>query len=130
MTVRHLLLVALFGAFGAAARYALGRAIVQWMGEGFAYATLGVNVLGCFLLAMLFHVSTVTMLFSEDLRLGLTVGLLGAFTTFSTFGFETMQYAEEGLWLLAVINVAANVALGLAAVWAGLAVARLMFGGA
>ncbi len=130
MMVRHFLLVALFGAIGAVARYGSGLAVAHWLGDRFAYATLAVNVLGCFLLAMLAHVSTATELVSPELRIALGVGFLGAFTTFSTFGYETMKFAEDGVWHLAVGNVAANLALGLLAVWGGLILARYAFGGA
>jgi CrcB protein len=133
MLSRHLLLIAwigLCGALGALARYGVGLTVLRWLGEGFAFGTLVVNVIGCFLLAFLVHVSTATDLVSEDVRLALGVGLLGAFTTFSTFGFETMMFLEDGDWHLAAGNVAANVVLGLAAVWAGLALARFVFGGA
>ena len=112
------------------ARFATGLAVAHWLGDRFAFATLAVNVLGCFLLAALVHVSTVTAFVSSDLRIGLAVGFLGAFTTFSTFGYETMKYVEDGVWLLAAGNVAANLVLGLAAVWGGFAVARYVFGGA
>jgi CrcB protein len=130
MMTRLFLLVALFGAMGAVARFAAGLAVVHWLGERFAFATLAVNVLGCFLLAVLAHVSTATALVSSDLRIGLAVGFLGAFTTFSTFGYETLKYAEDGVWHLAAMNVAANLVLGLVAVWGGFAVARYVFGGA
>jgi CrcB protein len=130
MMVRQFLLVALFGAMGAVARYGSGLALTHWLGERFAFATLAVNVLGCFLLAVLAHVGSVTELISPELRVALAVGFLGAFTTFSTFGYETMKFAEDGVWHLALGNVAANLLLGLAAVWGGFAVARFVFGGA
>ena len=130
MMVRRFLLIALFGAVGAVARYGSGLLVVHGLGYRFTYATLAVNVLGCFLLAMLAHVSTTTDLISPELRIALAVGFLGAFTTFSTFGYETMKFAEDGVWHLALGNVAANLVLGLAAVWGGFAVARYVFGGA
>ena len=130
---RQLLIVALiglFGACGAVSRYAVGVTVFRWLGEGFAYGTLAVNVLGCFLLAVLAHLGTTTDLLEPDLRLALGVGFLGAFTTFSTFGYETMTYLEDGDWLLAAANVSANLVLGLVAVWAGLTLARYVYGGA
>jgi CrcB protein len=129
MMMRHFLLIALFGALGAVGRYAAGLAVIHWMGDRFAFGTLAVNVVGCFALAMLAHIGTATELVSADMRLALGVGFLGAFTTFSTFGYETLQFMEDGVWHLAVGNVMANLVLGLAAVWGGLVVARFMFGG-
>lgn len=130
MTLKSLLLIAGLGALGAVGRYGTGLAMHRWLGTGFAYGTLAVNVLGCFLLAFWMHVATKFTLISADFRHALAVGFLGAFTTFSTFGHETMQFAEDGDWQLAVGNVAANLVLGLAAVWGGLVVGRLLYGGA
>lgn len=131
--MKHLLLIlmiAMFGAVGAVSRYAVGLSVVYWLGDRFAFGTLAVNVVGCFLLALLVHVGTTTVLVPPDLRTALAVGLLGAFTTFSTFGYETMKFVEDGTWHLALANVVANLVLGLIAVWGGLAVARYIFGGA
>ena len=122
--------IGLFGAFGAVSRYAVGVTVFRWLGEGFAYGTLVVNVLGCFLLALLAHLGTTTDLVSPELRLVLGVGFLGAFTTFSTFGYETLTYLEDGDWVLAAANVVANLVFGLVAVWAGLTLARYVYGGA
>jgi CrcB protein len=123
-------MIALFGAVGAVCRFAAGQCVHHWLGTRFAFGTLTVNVVGCFLLAVLVHVGTTTESVPPDLRAALTVGLLGAFTTFSTFGYETMMYVEDGMWHLAVANVAANLVLGLTAVWCGLTLARSIFGGA
>ena len=120
----------MFGAVGAVSRYAVGLSAVHLLGDRFAFGTLTVNVIGCFLLALLVHVGTTTELVPPDLRTALAIGFLGALTTFSTFGYETMKYIEDGMWHLAVANVAANLVLGLIAVWGGLTLARYIFGGA
>ena len=120
----------MFGAVGAVSRYAVGLSVVHWLGDRFAFGTLTVNVIGCFLLALLVHVGTTTELVPPDLRSALAIGFLGALTTFSTFGYETMKYVEDGMWHLAIANVAANLLLGLIAVWGGLTLARYIFGGA
>jgi CrcB protein len=130
--VKHfllILLIAIFGAVGAVGRYAVGLSAVHLLGDRFAFGTLTVNVIGCFLLGLLVHVGTTTELVPPDLRTALAIGLLGAFTTFSTFGYETMKYVEDGTWQLAIANVAANLVLGLIAAWGGLTLARYVFGG-
>jgi CrcB protein len=126
----EILLIALFGAVGAVGRYGVGLTVIRLIGDRFAFGTLAVNVLGCFLLGLLAHVSDATDLVPPALRLPLGVGLLGAFTTFSTFGYETIKYVEDGIWHLAAANMAANLLLGLMAVWGGFTLARAMVGGA
>ncbi len=126
-----LALLAAFGALGAIGRYAVSGWMAQWWGTGFPYGTLVVNVVGCFLLGVVVQIGLATTgVLSGTMRTALGIGLLGSFTTFSTFGYETIRYLEEGARLLAFANVAANLLLGLAAVWAGLALARAMWGGA
>ena len=128
--VRELLLVAGFGALGAVGRFSMSGWVYHALGTRFAYGTLAVNVVGCFLLAVLMHVGQTTAAFSDETRTALGIGFLGAFTTFSTFGYETVGFLEKGAYTTAAANVAANVLLGLAAVWLGLIVARAWVGGA
>ncbi len=124
------LFVAVGGAFGAVSRYAVSGWALALFGAGFPYGTLAVNVIGCFLLGALMHVGTATELIPEVWRVGLSIGFLGGLTTFSTFGYETYVGLEEGQWLVPVGNVAANLILGLTAVWAGMLLARIWVGGA
>ena len=114
----ELLALAVAGALGTLARYGVSRWTYAWLGDGFAFGTLAVNVLGCFLLAFLMQLALTGDLVPRTMRLAFGVGFLGAFTTFSTFGFETMRYMDAGAWRLALANVAANLVLGLAATWA------------
>ncbi len=127
--MRDVLLIAVAGALGTVSRYALSGAAYSLWGGAFPYGTLLVNVSGCFLFGFFMHLGLVTDIFTAQERLFLTTGFLGAFTTFSTFGYETFRYMEDGVWLPALLNIAANVIIGLAAVWAGLVVARYLFGG-
>jgi CrcB protein len=127
--LNELVALALAGALGTLGRYTLSGWAYRVMGEGFAFGTLTVNVVGCFLLGLLMHVGLATDLLPRTLRFAATVGFLGAFTTYSTFGYETMRYLEDGAWMLAAANVGANLALGLFATWAGLTAARAAFGG-
>lgn len=122
--------IAIAGALGALSRWGISRAGYALFGTGFAWGTLIANVLGCFLLGFLMH----TCLFfsgkiSDTLRLTITVGFLGALTTFSTFSYETINYLEDGSWALATANIVTNLALGLGATIGGLVLARTLFGG-
>ena len=123
-------LVALSGAAGAVSRYGVGLLAVRALGDRFAYGTLAVNVLGCLALGFLLELERGTDLVSHPVRLMAGVGFLGAFTTFSTFGYETLRYMEAGATDLALANVAANLVLGFGAVWIGFVVARRVFAGA
>lgn len=128
--MQNLFIIAAFGALGAVGRYLSSSWAQRLFGESFPYGTLLVNVVGCFLLGYLMHVGESAKFLSESLRLGLAVGLLGALTTFSTFGYETFVKLESGQYGLALTNIAANMLIGLAAVWAGISLARILYGSA
>lgn len=116
----NLLAVALGGAAGALVRYAVGVLSRRWLGGLFAYGTLVVNVVGCFLLGLLWAWSMAAAgRWSPTLQAGLGVGFLGALTTFSTFGLETYVFYAEGRFQAAAVNVGANVILGMLAVALG-----------
>jgi CrcB protein len=117
-----LLYIAVGGAVGALARFGVGEGLMLLLGKAFPYGTLVVNVAGCFLLGMLAALHTHAL--SAEVRTGLAAGFLGALTTFSTFGFETIDQLERGQWLVALANVMANLVLGFLAVWLGLLLAR------
>lgn len=121
--------IAIAGALGALSRWGISRAGYALFGTGFAWGTLIANILGCFLLGFLMHLCLVSDKISDTLRMAVTVGFLGALTTFSTFSYETVNYIEDGSWTLAIGNIAANVLIGLAATIGGLILARTLFGG-
>jgi CrcB protein len=125
----QILLIALAGSVGALSRYGLSTLVLHISGDKFAFGTLTVNVLGCFLIGFVMHVAQTTDILSVDIKMAVTVGFLGALTTFSTFSHETYKYIEGTQWLLAGANVALNVILGLIATIIGLAAARLIVGG-
>lgn len=118
------LLVGLAGGAGAASRYGVGLLAERVLGVQFAFGTLVVNVLGCLALGFVLELERSTDLVSHPARLLVAVGFLGAFTTFSTFGYETVRYLQNGASHLALLNVGANLLLGLGAVWVGFLLAR------
>jgi CrcB protein len=124
----RLLLICLGGAVGTAARYITALWAAAAFGSAFPFGTLIVNTVGSFLLAFIMHVSGATELISSDARAILTTGVMGGFTTYSTFNYETTNYLREGAWLLATANAVGTVAGCLAAGLAGLAVAKLVVG--
>jgi len=124
--MKELVAIAVAGALGSIGRYSVGRWVYEAFGPQFVYGTLAVNVAGCFALGFLMQVGISSDTVPSTLRLALTTGFLGAFTTFSTFGYETVRYVEDGALALAAINVGANVGIGLLAAWAGMASARLV----
>lgn len=93
-------------------------------GPGFPWGILVVNVVGCFLFGWLFTLFENRAWLSDTLQLAVFTGFLGSFTTFSAFGWNTLELLRNGQAALAIGNVSASVGLGLLAVWAGLSLAR------
>jgi len=122
--VSQLIAIAAGGAAGALLRFGISTGTYNLLGRQFPYGTLVVNVLGSLLMGILFVLLSERLALGAEWRAGLLVGMLGAFTTFSTFSFETIALLEEGRWLGATTNVAASVLLCLAATWIGLSLAR------
>jgi CrcB protein len=124
------LLVGVGGFLGANARYVTSRWIGTWVDARFPLGTFLVNMSGSFLLALLAGLLAGRIVpRSDDVRLALGVGFLGAFTTFSTFEFETHALFEDGVWLPALTNIFLSLFLGLLAVRVGLVAAKSWFGG-
>jgi CrcB protein len=122
------LAICLGGAVGTGARYLLAGWVQSWAGSGFPWGTLAVNVIGSFVIAALLHVATTTDLVSPTARLTLAIGVLGGFTTYSTFNWETLRLLREGAFALATANVAATLVACMAAGFLGLAAGRLIAG--
>ncbi len=114
-----ILVVGLGGFVGAVCRYGISDIVDRRDGGGLSVGTLLVNVLGCFAMGVIATLVEDKQWFSDQTRLLLTVGLLGSFTTFSTFSHGTLNLARDGAAHLALANVGANVILALAAVWLG-----------
>jgi CrcB protein len=119
-----ILYIGLFGGLGCIARYLLTLWTQQLAGRDFPYGTMLVNVLGSFLLGVLLTLGVRQFPVSPDVRLGLAIGFLGGFTTFSTFSYQTLMLLEEGSHWPAVASVLFNVTLSLAGAFAGVLVAR------
>lgn len=115
----NVLLVALGGAVGAVARYGLGLAAVRWVGPGLPWGTWVANGAGSLCIGLALPLVT-----DDRARLALLVGVLGSFTTFSTYSADTVLLWEAGRRGLAVANAAGSVVVGVACVLAGLAVGR------
>lgn len=119
------LLVGIGGFLGANARYVLARAIGAGVATPFPLGTFVINVSGSFLLGVLGTVVAARLTpGSESMRLALGVGFLGAYTTFSTFEFETHALVEDGAWVMATANMALSLVVGFIAVRLGVALAR------
>lgn len=124
-TLMPYLLVGLGGFVGANARFVVARLVGAAFETRFPLGTFLVNVSGSFLLGVLGTIIALKVTpNSETMRLALGVGFLGAFTTFSTFEFETHALLEDGSWLLAVANMLASLFVGLIALRAGIVLAK------
>jgi CrcB protein len=127
--VTRFALICLGGAFGTGARYLLGGAVTRWAGPDFPYGTLLINVLGSLLIGVVQQVALSTLLIPETLRLVLTVGVMGGFTTYSSFSYETIRLLEAGSWMAATLYVVLTTALCLACCVAGLSLGRVLIEG-
>ena len=121
--MKILLFIGIGGFFGSIARYGMTLGVQHWAGGGrlgdFPVGTLAVNLLGCLVLGFLGHLLSERFEMAAEIRFALTVGFIGAFTTFSTYAYETLAMAREGEQLFAWLNVLGSNVLGLFAVWAG-----------
>lgn len=112
------------GGLGAVLRFGLAGLVQARAGDAFPWGTWAVNVLGCFGIGLLATAFEERSVLSAELRLALLVGLLGGFTTFSTFGLETWRLLEDAEWGRAAANVLGSVVTGLLAVVMGVRLAR------
>lgn len=120
------LLVSLGGAIGSGARYLTATWAVTAFGPAFPAGTLIVNLAGSFLIAFVMQLASANPAFPPDLRLFLTTGVMGGFTTYSAFNYETTQYMRTGIWGVALLNLVMTVTGCLCAGLAGLALAKLI----
>ncbi|EHJ47129.1 Camphor resistance CrcB protein [Solidesulfovibrio carbinoliphilus subsp. oakridgensis] len=119
-------LIALAGSAGTLARYWLSGLVYDVFGRDFPWGTAVVNILGCFLFGLVFELGEDRMLLRTEARAVILTGFMGAFTTFSTFIFESAGFLEDGRYLPALANVAFQTVLGFAALFAGLMLGRML----
>ena len=123
--VRYLAVLA-GGAFGTGLRYSLSTLIYSTIREPtFPYANLVINVSGSFMIGLLAELFEARLLVSPTIRIAILTGILGGYTTFSSFSFETYALLRDGELWRGILNASASVLLGLAAVWLGIRLAQL-----
>lgn len=124
--MHQVLAIAAGGALGAVMRFGVSTGVYRLLGRDFPYGTLAVNVLGSLLAGVLFILMIERYVIAAEWRAALLIGLLGSFTTFSTFSLETLALFEQGDIWRAGLNVVLSVMLCLAATWLGIAIGRQM----
>ena len=122
--VKDLITVGLGGAMGAMARYLAGQLAQRLLGTSFPWGTLAVNISGCFLIGLAYGLLQTAE--ASTPRLFIIVGVLGGFTTFSAFGYETLDLLKENGAGAAAANVGLQIAAGLGAVWLGQALSKAL----
>lgn len=120
----RVLAIAAGGALGSVLRYWMSTGVHALLGRGFPYGTLAVNVAGSLAIGFLFAWFLDRAGNDTALRAGVLIGLLGGFTTFSTFSLETLNLIEEGAWLKAGLNAGLSLVLCIGAAWLGVLLAR------
>ena len=119
-------MIALGGALGALARYQLAAVIQARVPAGFPWGTFAVNITGCFVMGAAATLLTERLVVHPGWRFLIPIGFIGAYTTFSTFEYETFRAVTEGSWMIGAANVGASVVAGYAALWAGVVLARTL----
>ncbi len=124
--LREILYIGFGGFFGAVSRFYVSGIAYRLFGDGFPYGTLTVNAIGSFLLGFISFLAVHRQLFGQNLRVAVTIGFLGAFTTFSTFSFETFNLLKEGSYYLSIMNILTNLAICLFMVFLGVSFGVLL----
>jgi fluoride exporter len=124
--MQKIILIGLAGLIGTLCRYWLSGLVARQYGETFPWGTLVVNVMGCFLAGSLFYLMEERFLVRPTLRTVILIGLLGGFTTFSSFGLQTFTLLREGEFALAALNVTLSNVLGLVMLWAGYSLVKAL----
>ncbi len=114
------------GALGALARYGLGSWVQRALGNAFPWGTLVVNLCGCFLFGIVWALAEERSLISAQTKIILLVGFMGAFTTFSSYAFETVQLIQDSKWMVALFNFSLQNILGFFILFLGIRLGRLL----
>ena len=122
----QIILIGVLGMAGTLTRYGLQGWVQNQSGATFPYGTLVVNIIGCLLIGILNRMALEHLWFPPEWRIAVTIGFLGAFTTFSTFGYETVRLLEDGEWMRGLAYVGVSLFGGLIAVVAGMKLAELI----
>lgn len=120
----QILYIMIFGGLGCVSRFLVSGLTYQLVGRSLPYGTMTVNIVGSLLLAFLMTFGMRSALLPPDLRVGLTTGFMGGFTTFSTFSYETLRLLEDGSYWQASANIVLNVILCLMFALLGVALAK------
>jgi len=124
--LKYAIIVFIGGGIGAVTRYWLSGIIAHYMGTGFPYGTLTVNIIGCFLIGFLMTFFEAGFAIIPGLRMFLTVGFLGGLTTYSTFSFETITLLQEGNYFYGIANILGTTVVCLVSAWAGTATGKFL----
>lgn len=122
--MNHVAAIALGGAVGSLLRYWMSGVVSVWLGRGFPYGTLTVNIVGCFFMGLLSVISVERLEEGSVLRAGILIGLLGGFTTFSAFSMETFNLIQQGALAKAAANILSSLFVCIAATWVGVVLAK------
>lgn len=125
--MKLVLSIAAGGALGSVTRHFISGAMMRWLGSGFPYGTLAVNIIGSFAMGLLIGALANMWDASQEMRAFLTVGFLGGLTTFSAFSLDTATLIERGTWIPATAYVVSSVLFSIGGLFAGLYLTRMMF---
>ena len=125
-TMQKTIFIGLAGLVGTLLRYWLSGVVARQYGETFPLGTIVVNLVGCFLAGLVFYMTEERLLVNPVLRTAILIGLLGGFTTFSSYGLQTFTLLRDGELGLATLNLAVSNFVGLLMVWAGYVTAKAL----
>jgi CrcB protein len=123
---QRLVLVAFAGALGTLARYGLSGFVQRMAGGPFPFGTLAVNMIGCFLFGVIWTLADERLVISQDSRVVMLGGFMGAFTTFSTFIFDTGHFARQSEWMMATGNIVIQIVVGMVFLFLGITMGRIL----